>query len=306
MLSASQKDKLLNFADKILWNHSLASYTSFNMGGDAEAIITVSNRDQLQKVLAFCGKEKIVYRIIGKGTNLIVSDAGFSGVVILLAGDFKDICLREEREDRVFLEIGAAVSLTVFCRYCMRHGYAGAEFCYGIPGTLGGAVIMNAGAWGGEIADIIVSVTLADGSGFVEVERDDLDFSYRLWADYQERFAGFAITGAVLECKKSQPDIVKKECQLIMNKRKKAQPVTLPNAGSFFKNPPGMSAGELIDRCGLKGYRMGNVMVSGNHGNFFVNCGGASSGDVVRLMEHVQHEVFKKYGIQLTPEVHFI
>ena len=306
MFTATVKNRLVELTDDVVWKCNLALYTSFKLGGEAEALVTVDNCSQLQGLLTFCKQEKIHYRIIGKGTNLIISDAGFRGVIVVLGKGFKEIRVVEEAEKDILVEIGAAATLTALCKYCMRYGYSGSEFSFGIPGTVGGAVIMNAGAWGGEISDIIESITLVDSGGLTVLGREELDFSYRSWNDYRNKYEDSVVAATTLKLEKTDSMRVEKECQSIMGKRKKAQPITLPNAGSFFKNPPGDSAGRLVDDCGLKGYQIGQVKVSEAHGNFFVNLGDGSSKDVVRLMEYVRCEVLKKHSIELQPEVHFI
>ncbi len=308
MLSADTKKRLTELVTQpVLWECPMASYTSFGIGGNATAIVSVVNEDEVQSVLSFCEQESVQYRVIGKGTNLIVSDDGFTGIVLLLEGSLQNIeRLDSCSEGTTKISAGAGASLTAVNKFCMKNGLSGAEFSYGIPGTVGGATVMNAGAWGGEISDIVESVSLVTSESRITLSGDELNFKYRLWSDYYSKFKNSVVTSVVLNCVKKTKEEVEANCRQILEKRKAAQPIKLPNAGSFFKNPAEGSAGYLIDQCGLKGYRIGNVMVSMEHANFFVNLGGGTAKEVKELMKYVQKKVVEKYQVALKPEVHFI
>ena len=307
MFDADIKKRLAKLVSQpVLWECSMASYTSLGIGGKASAIVSVENESEIQNVLGFCKRDKLQYRVIGKGSNLLVNDDGFKGVVILPRGTLEKIKLLDNSQGKRQLFAGAGSSLTAVNKFCIRNALSGLEFSYGIPGTVGGAVVMNAGAWGGELADIIDSVSLVTYKDSITIKRNDLNFEYRTWLDYSSKFNDSVVTGVVLSCDTKSKEVVEGNCRKVLEKRKAAQPVKLPNAGSFFKNPADKTAGYLIDQCGLKGYRVGNVMVAKEHGNFFVNLGGGTAEDVRNLMEYVQEKVFAQYRITLKPEVHFI
>ena len=290
----------------IQWDISLAAYTSFAIGGSAQAVVTVLTEQELQQVLLFLQRQNICWRVIGRGTNLVISDRGFDGVMIVLAGDFKSLETPMDEDSTSHIVVGAGCSLTRLSNFCLEHAYAGLEFVFGIPGTLGGAVVMNAGAWGKEISENILSVTLMSATGKETYSRSDLVFVYRRWVDYEEKWRQAVVINVDLAVEKSSKLSVQQGCREVQAKRRKAQPITLPNAGSFFKNPAGQSAGRLIESCGLKGKRFGNVMVAEEHANFFVNLGGGTEKDIRELMVHVQHKVMQECGVDLQPEVHFI
>jgi UDP-N-acetylmuramate dehydrogenase len=295
----------------VLWDCPLRDYTSFAIGGPATALIVVEELAELQRLLPFLGEHKIQWRIIGKGTNLLVSDTGFDGVILLLGKGF-GACNRVAggntvKNETVVIQAGAACSLARLGGWCVDQGISGLEFVAGIPGTIGGAVIMNAGAWGRELADVIVSVTMVTSSGQVcTLPRSELEFGYRVWHDHEHAAEERVLIGVVLQGVVADPEQVRSLCQSYQQKRLIKQPKGVPNAGSFFKNPQGDAAGRLIEASGLKGFRVGGAMVSPIHANFLVNRGGATAADVLELMEKVRVKVQADSGIVLEPEVHFL
>ncbi|CAG37625.1 UDP-N-acetylmuramate dehydrogenase [Desulfotalea psychrophila] len=290
----------------VQWERSLALHTSFAIGGPARALVQVVNEEELAEVVQFLRAEDIAWRVIGRGTNLVVADEGYIGVIILLKGDFATISICPPTGKTVAATVGAGISLSRLCKSCQERGLSGLEFMYGIPGTLGGAVIMNAGAWGGEISDVLLGVSLLSADGIVDISSAEMNFSHRAWQDYEERWPNAVILSARFLLRPVGQEVVKSHCDSVMAKRRLAQPIKQPNAGSFFKNPVGESAGRLIDSCGLKGLTFGKVMVSPEHANFVVNTGGGTSADIRNLMKEVQGTVFRETGISLQPEVHFI
>lgn len=290
----------------VLWDCPLRDYTSFAIGGPAAALVTVQNLAELQGVLFFLGEQEIPWRIIGRGTNLLVSDAGFDGVIILL-GKGLGTLLRGDAavNDRVVIQAGAACSLARLVGWCGDQGLSGLEFAAGIPGTIGGAVVMNAGAWGRELAEVLLSVTFIMASGqLCTLPRAELDFGYRIWHDHAEEER--VVVGVELQCGMADREDIRDLCQSYRARRREKQPKGTPNAGSFFKNPEGDAAGRLIEASGLKGFRVGGAMVSPVHANFLVNSGGATAAHVFELMEHVRVRVKEDSGIVLEPEVHFL
>lgn len=293
------------FGDRTLLDCSMKPYTTFAIGGVAEALVEVNNVSELQLLLQELQKSVIQWRIIGKGSNLLVKDEGFDGVIIRLGGDFLSINTIEEKKE-VTVAVGAGVTLTNLVKWCQPRGLSGTEFLFGIPGSIGGAAVMNAGAWKRELSEVVRSVEIVSSTDVVELTVEQLEFEYRKFNTWQQ-YTGKAIVGKVsLSLVKKEPRLIKERCRELVGRRMKTQPKGLPNAGSFFKNPTGHSAGRLIEKSGLKGYRIGGAQVSDVHANFLVNAGQAKASDVVTLMEYIQAKVEKDSGIQLVPEVHFI
>ena len=321
----------------VLWDCPLCDYTSFAIGGPAMALVTVEEMSELQRVLVFLQEQKILWRIIGKGTNLLVSDSGFAGVILLLGKGFGTIHQLKTELNAVppatenfsansrfavtegaVLQVGAACSLARLVGWCTDQGLTGLEFAAGIPGTVGGAVIMNAGAWGREMAEVLVSVTVVTPAGEMRtLPRAELDFGYRIWHDYSCQVPGVGesegdvgakriVVGVELQLAPGDQEQIRAVCQSYREKRRLKQPNKECSAGSFFKNPEGDAAGRLIEASGLKGVRVGGAMVSPVHANFLVNSGGATAEDIVKLMKKVQAAVQKDSGILLEPEVHFL
>jgi UDP-N-acetylmuramate dehydrogenase len=312
-MDAALKQALASLVSSpVLWDCPLCDYTSFAIGGPATALIVVEELTELQRLLLFCGEHKIQWRIIGRGTNLLVSDTGFEGVILLLGKGFGAIVRGDAaKSERVVVHAGAACSLARLGGWCIDQSISGLEFVVGIPGTIGGAVIMNAGAWGRELADVIVSVTVVTSSGQVyTLPRSELKFGYRIWHDHkhveEDTEATRVLIGVELQGVMADQEQIRSLCQSYHQKRQIKQPKGVPNAGSFFKNPPGDAAGRLIEASGLKGLRVGGAMVSPVHANFLVNSGGATADNVLELMEKVRVKVQADSGIVLEPEVHFL
>ncbi|MFH2124728.1 MAG: UDP-N-acetylmuramate dehydrogenase [Pseudomonadota bacterium] len=308
-LGSELKKELASLVNsQILWDCPLSGYTSFAIGGPAAALITVEDITELQRLLVCFREQKIQWRIIGRGTNLLVSDAGFDGVVLLLGKGFTAIAKRDgEERGAAVIQAGAACSLARLVDWCVDQSLAGVEFAAGIPGTIGGAVIMNAGAWGRELAEILVSVTCVSAAGHIFTQpRAELEFGYRIWHDHYHAEEGLVVVGVELQCVVADQEQIRSLCQSYRASRRMKQPKGEPNAGSFFKNPQGDAAGRLIEASGLKGLRVGGAMVSPVHANFLVNCGGATAANVRELMERVRVKVLEDSGIMLEPEVHFL
>lgn len=313
----------------VLWDCPLRDYTSFAIGGPAMALVRVEELLELQRVLHFLQEQKIPWRIIGKGTNLLVNDSGFAGVILVLGKGFGRIRplktevnpvpqTAENIGDGAILQVGAACSLARLVDWCTDQGLTGLEFAAGIPGTVGGAVIMNAGAWGREMAGVLRAVSVITPTGEnCTLLRADLDFGYRIWHDHsthlrgvryprENRGAKLVVVGVELQLVLGDKEQIRSLCQSYRERRRLKQPKKECSAGSFFKNPEGDAAGRLIEASGLKGVRVGGAMVSPVHANFLVNSGGATAKDVVSLMKKVQAAVQKDSGILLEPEVHFL
>lgn len=294
-------------AGQVRWNCPLCDYTSFSIGGPAEALVKVQGHNELAALMEFVDRRQVPWRIIGRGTNLLVPDEGYAGVIVILGAGFQQVDFGEHSAGgRSIVSAGAGCGLARVAMSCMEKGLAGLEFAGGIPGTIGGAVIMNAGAWGADIAGILRTVTVLTREGQQILSRQSLDFGYRCWRDFKKFQGRQVITAVELELIEDDPEMIRERCARLQEKRRNSQPRGQGNAGSFFKNPPGDSAGRLIEKSGLKGKRIGGAMISELHANFLVNAGGATAADVLALMKCVQEKVRQDSGIELEPEVHFL
>ena len=307
-MDTALKDALSRLvANPIQWDCPLSGHTSFAIGGPAEALITVEDGRELRTLLSFFSVNGLQWRVIGKGTNLLVPDSGFDGVIVLLGKGFKGIRIRDEQNGTsVSLLAGSGCQLTKISGWCIKKGLSGLEFACGIPGTVGGAVVMNAGAWGDELANVLTAVTVMSAAGPEKIERERMHFSYRCWQDHAGGMRGRIVTEVEMRLIRADPDDLRRRCAELIRKRRERQPKGQPNAGSFFKNPQGDSAGRLIEKSGCKGMQVGGAMVSPMHANFFVNMGGATAADVKELMDRVRKKVRKDSGVLLDPEVHFL
>ncbi|MDO4747746.1 MAG: UDP-N-acetylmuramate dehydrogenase [Eubacteriales bacterium] len=274
----------------------LSKHTSFKIGGNAELFVTVNNIQQLKAVVCKCKECDIPLFMLGRGSNLLISDDGMRGVVLTLDGDFKDISVKENK-----ITCGAAVNLSKLCTFALSHSLSGLEFAYGIPGSVGGAVYMNAGAYGGEMKDVVVNVKHLSLSGEVAtLSLSELDFAYR---HSVYKTTSDIILSAEFELTLADADEIKAKMDDFMNRRKTKQPLEFPSAGSVFKRPEGNFAGTLIEQCGLKGKTIGGAQVSPKHAGFIVNIGDATCEDVLSLIKFVQDTVKTETGYFLEREI---
>lgn len=297
-------DEMIDFwSGEVLWDKPMAELTTCRVGGRAEAVIFPAGINELGQLLKGIKRLNIPCRLIGGGSNILVADEGLRGITLILGKRFADIAVINEVDDKVYVKVKAGCSLGRLVSWCTEQGLSGLEFAVGIPGTVGGALVMNAGACGSEISRVVVSVKVMDENGdYVVKDKEDFHYSYRSWG---EKAASLAVEG-IFELQRADKDAVMKTCQELAGTRKKSQPKEA-SCGSFFKNPEqGKTAGQLIDEAGLKGTRVGGAMVSPVHANFLVNTGGASARDLVTLMHLVQDEVQKRFGIFLKPEVRLL
>jgi len=278
----------------------MSEYTSFKTGGPADVFILPKNEPELRRVLMLCADEGIKPFIFGNGTNLLVSDEGIRGVSVRLASNFDDIRLLND--DMIFCTAGT--KLAKLCNFALENSLTGLEFAYGIPGTAGGAAYMNAGAYGGEMKDVLVSCNHIDYSGNPgKLTGDMLGLSYRRSA-YTDKY--FVITGITVKLQKGNKDEINAKMKDILQRRIDKQPLDLPSAGSFFKRPEGYFAGALIEQCGLKGFSVGGAQVSEKHAGFVVNKGGATTTDILELGRAVSEKVLSETGVELEMEVKYI
>jgi UDP-N-acetylmuramate dehydrogenase len=292
------------WAGEIEWHSPMARRCTLQVGGPARAVATPASLAELQSLLAVLARLGVRWRIIGRGSNLLVSDAGYDGVIVMLGRKFAAIASRlveTEGESRVQVEAGC--SLMKLVNWCAAEGLQGLEFAVGIPGSVGGAVVMNAGAWGKEMREVLSSVTFLRGFGeLVEREKGTLRFSYR-----HLETEGMIVAAAEFLLQAGDRQAIGERCARLQRERKVKQPQGLANAGSFFKNPPGLpAAGKLIEDTGLKGVRVGGAQVSEVHANFLVNTGSATAQDFLDLMRLVQEKVAQRFGVRLEPEVHIL
>lgn len=288
------------FDGDIYPNEPMARHTTYRIGGPARFYVLVNSISALSQLASVCEQEGVPWIVVGRGSNLLVSDEGFPGVAISLGRDFRAMRYDEETNRIV---AGAGVMLSSVVQEAFSRSLAGFEFAVGTPGTLGGALRMNAGSRDEWIGSRVVSVTsYVPGRGLVRRSGSEIDWSYRS--------SSFAPDEAILECElavsPADPFYIRGKMEANLSNRKKNQPMNLPCCGSVFKNPEGVSVGSLIEELGLKGERVGGAQVSELHANFIVNTGDATAADVRQLIEIVQEKVREAYGIELSPEVRFL
>ena len=283
-------------------NEPLARYTSMKVGGPADFLMDVQSHGCLAPLLSALSRHGVPFCLLGRGSNVVVSDLGVRGAVLRLGAEFRKIQWQEERLD-VRVTLGAAYPMARLVRDAMVRGYSGLEFAEGIPGSVGGALVMNAGAYGSEMEKVVERVEGVTFQGqTVNFSRQELVFSYR-----NARLpAETVVTRVQIRLSKGDPGELSLKVRDLVQKRKKNQPSGHPNAGSMFRNPPGDFAGRLIEAVGLKGKKIGRAGISERHANFIVNLGGARAEEVRKLMEMAGAMVKKRCGVQLEPEVQFL
>ena len=306
-LSSSQKAVLTGVVrGKIQWDAPLSAWTTYRIGGPADALVTLLDVEDLQEVLKLCRLEELRWKLLGRGSNILAADEGFGGIVIVLGEGFKYIGRDPERDQGSnWVKSGAGVGLARLSSWCADSGLSGFEFASGIPGTVGGGVVMNAGAWGRSMADVIRSIELVDQEKIEIISEKHLNFRYRTCRVLAGR-KNAVVTGVTMSFKTAAPEQIKETIRTLKEKRKERQPYGQPNCGSVFRNPEEISAGKLIDEAGLKGRRIGDAAVSEKHANFIVNCGQASAHDVLALIDEIKERVMQTSGVELIPEVQFL
>lgn len=287
----------------VLWEEPMKHYTSFQIGGPASAVCIPKNREQLSCLLSSLRKMQINHWFVGNGSNLLISDEGLKGVVILLDSDFDGEILISN----TVLEAPAGKKLSSVCAAACRAELTGLEFAWGIPGSVGGAVYMNAGAYGGEMKDRLIWVEYLDLDGNIQrVPAEKLNLSYRHSCFMEQEYQGVCIIRAAFSLEKGEQAAIQAEMDRIIGQRKEKQPLDLPSAGSTFKRPQGAYAAQLIDQCGLRGFTVGGAQVSTKHTGFVVNIGGATCQDVLELARQVKECVKEKTGFELEMEVRLL
>lgn len=297
-------EKIISVAEsvgcKVTKNADMSKLTTFKVGGPAELVVEPDSVEALSEVLKACKKEGVKPIVLGNGSNVLVRDSGIDGVVIVMGDSFSKI----EYFGNNMVKAQAGARLAALCNFCLDYSLTGMEFAYGIPGTVGGAAFMNAGAYGGEMKDVIMVVnhmTLDGERG--SYQGSQLDFSYRHSAYVDSELI---ITSVIFLLDKGNPDAIKTKMTDILNRRKAKQPLEFPSAGSTFKRPEGYFAAALIDECGLKGKTVGGAQVSEKHAGFVINRGGATAEDILTLMEEIKKTVKEQKGVTLEPEVRIL
>lgn len=293
------KQKLLQAGIPFRENEPLAAHCTFKIGGPAQLFVQPQTEQQLCSVAALCKEQAVRYYLLGNGSNILFADEGFAGVVIDISALGSDIAVEGN-----MLTAGAGVRLTALCRAALEHGLSGLEFAYGIPGTVGGAVYMNAGAYGGEMKDVLTVVRYLTAEGkVVQASAAELDLSYR-HSIFEEN--GGCILSAQFALQPGNAADIRAKMDELMAKRVDKQPLDKPSAGSTFKRPAGAFAAALIDQCGLRGFRHGGAAVSDKHCGFVVNLGGATCADVLALCDEVRAIVKEKTGYELEKEIRVV
>ena len=278
-------------------NESMKKHTTFKIGGDARVMVFPKTAQHIADIVKLCNQHNIRYMAIGNGSNLLVSDDGIDACVIVVGKDFADVSLVDETT--IYAQAGA--SLTKVCRFALENSLTGLEFAFGIPGTCGGGAFMNAGAYGGELKDVLIKSEHIDKDGNIEsIDVADMNLSYRHSAYYDN---GCIISGLYFKLQKGDSALIKEKMDELMQRRKDKQPVELPSAGSTFKRPEGYFAGALIEQCNLKGASVGDAQVSTKHAGFVINKGNATCKDVLDLCSYVSKTVQDQKGVALEMEI---
>ena len=291
-------DKLNNVIakDSILTDEPMSRHTTFRVGGPADFFVTPKAKEEVRDVIRICKEAGMPYYIIGNGSNLLVSDAGYRGVIVQIYKEMNEV---KVEGDLVKAQAGALLS--GIAAKALGAELSGFEFASGIPGTIGGACVMNAGAYGGEMKDVLESVTVLTGEGkIIELGRNELELGYRTSVIAKK---GYIVLGAVLKLERGDGEKIKTYMEELKEKRVTKQPLEYPSAGSTFKRPEGYFAGKLIEDAGLRGFQVGGAQVSEKHCGFVINRDHATAADIMELMRQVQIRVKENSGVDLEPEV---
>ena len=290
--------RLINITgkDNVRINEPMKNHTTFKIGGPAQYYVTPESVTQIQEVVSLCKDKNIPLHVIGNGSNILVGDDGVDGVVLALFNTFSDY----EIKDNV-ITAQAGMSLIKLAVIALREGLTGLEFASGIPGSVGGAVYMNAGAYDGQMKDVVTSVTVLDEAGNIRIlGRDELDMGYRTSAVAKHNMI---VLQVIIELKAGDKEQIKDRMNQLSELRKQKQPLEYPSAGSTFKRPEGYFAGKLIADAGLKGCSIGGAAVSEKHAGFVVNMGGATAKDVVELTDYIKKRIIEQFGVTLELEI---
>ena len=287
--------------ENIYINEPMNKHTSFKIGGSAECFIKIKTIEQLRNILEYAKKDNIQLTIIGNGSNLLVSDDGIKGIVLKIEIEKID---EHIQDDEILITVGSGIKLGALAQKCLKEEIAGFEFASGIPGTIGGAIRMNAGAHGSEMKDIVKTVTYMTRDGEVHtITNEQAKFEYRksLFAEKD-----YIILEVEMQLKKGNAEEIKEKMTEYATYRKEKQPIEYPSAGSTFKRGTDFVTAKLIDECGLKGYQIGGAQISEKHAGFIINKNNATAQDVIKLMEYTKEQVYKKFGKKIEQEIEII
>ena len=299
------------FKETVKFDEPMSRHTHFKVGGPADAFIAPESREDLTQLVIWTDRKGIPLLIIGDGTNLLVKDNGIRGVVVVLAKCPKKLSIKAEKNREIIVTAPAGARLLELCSFAIKNGLGGMNYAVGIPGTVGGAITMNAGTTHGSTGDVLNDVLIIFPDGKTQrIKKTEIDFSYRNLS-FRKNINIYKGQSIILEGSfrlyPFDSATLKEEAEEILRMRRKKQPVGFPSAGSFFKNPKqGKAAGRLIEKAGLKGKKIGGAQISEKHANFIINTGGASASDILGLMEFVKETVFKTFNIELEPEVKIV
>ncbi len=291
-------DKLTEYIEekRIYKDEPMRKHTTFRIGGNADYFVVPKTEEEIRNVIRLCKEERMPYYILGNGSNLLVSDKGYRGVIIEICKKMNEICVEGN-----FLKVQAGALLSRVGNVALEAGLAGFEFASGIPGTMGGAVFMNAGAYGGEMKDILTEVTVLDENNEVRVlKKEELELGYRTSIVAKK---GYVVLSAKVELKKGNQMEIRQRMNELKVQRTTKQPLEYPSAGSTFKRPEGYFAGKLIADAGLRGFQVGGAQVSEKHCGFVINKENATAADIVELMRQIIERVQTEFGVKLEPEV---
>ena len=288
----------INIVQKIIYNEPMKKHTSFKIGGNADLFVSVKNAQELKQALLFAKQKQIHITIIGNGTNILVSDNGIRGIVIKMDIQFFDL---KEKNDYVEISVGSGNKMMALATQLKNQEISGFEQLSGIPGTIGGAIYMNAGAYGKEMKDIVISTKCMNMEGEIfELSNKEQKFEYRS-SVYNTK--EYIILETKLKLQKGKKEDIELQMKEYLNQRKEKQPLEYPSAGSTFKRKEGIITAKLIDECGLKGYKIGGAMVSEKHAGFIVNTGNATAKDVLELIKYVKDKVYEETKIRIEEEI---
>ncbi len=301
MLSRTVKDTIIEYVSEknVLFDEDLSKHTSFKIGGPADAFVEIEKEEQLTQLSEYLERVEEKYYILGNGSNTLFPDKGFEGVILHVGNGLSEITVEGEK---ITAKAGAA--LVKVSRIAQENSLTGLEFAAGIPGTVGGGVVMNAGAYDGEMAQVVSYVKAISPKGeIIELENKSLEFGYR---HSILRHRGYVVTEVSFELKKGDKDEIQKKMDDFNSRRREKQPLEYPSAGSVFKRPTGHYAGQLIMNAGMRGFQIGGARVSDKHCGFIINVNHASAEDVLELIEEIQFRVRDRFGVDLEPEIEIL
>lgn len=300
-MSASMYDYIRTIVpeERILFHEPMNKYTTFQVGGEAECMVVVETKEELSKLVSYLGRIEQEFFVLGNGSNLLVGDKGYRGIILKLGP-----CLSAIRVEKNHIAAGAGALLSRVAFVARDAGLSGMEFAAGIPGSVGGGIVMNAGAYGGEMKQIVQMVRVMDREGeILTLDNDTMEFGYRT-SIIRDR--PFIVLGVVLKLTPGDKEEINAKMTELMEQRRSKQPLEYPSAGSTFKRPEGYYAGKLIMDAGLRGYRIGGAQISEKHCGFVINAGGATAADIKEVIEETQERVLDRFHVRLEPEVIFL